>query len=220
MEKNNHLRKMKPLALLLIVSASCLFIISSCKNKKTETKKEMLACDITLAAADLQAQWVTPDYTKPGDPNEIDTVDIVVSYDPVSKQMQVTLKGMRKGNTEVKGSDIKLFDGTSCSKPAYTSIPEHNYFKLADLGVLDGQGKLTNFNYIRFVPQKYSRDGSVMNFALSVFTGGVSDPKDESLPCPPCLNCNPPCPEDCTPACTKEDSALVFKTDSLSQRTK
>jgi len=212
MAQTNYLRKIRALVSLLAVFTSCLFIISSCKGKKEE--KETLACDISFAAATMEKDWVTPKYTEPGNQNEIVTVDIVVLYDPDSKQMRVSLKGLRKDNTEVTGSDVKLFDGTSCTKPVYTSIPDHNYFKLADLGILDEQGKLKKFNYIKFEPQKYSRNESVMNFAISVFADGVSNPKDGSLPCPPCLNCIPPCPEDCSPPCTKEDSAIVFGTTS------
>src|SRR5687768_5559458 len=134
--KSYYLKSIRKLSLPLITMAAILFLFSSCKGKKKEKEGpvEGLACDIQFTARDIQDKWIDKKFTSPGDPNLIEIIDVVVSYDPLSKQMQVSLVGRKGDNTEVAGSEIGLFDGTACARPPYTSIPEHNYIKLSELG--------------------------------------------------------------------------------------
>ncbi|HMU46160.1 MAG TPA: hypothetical protein PKC72_07330 [Chitinophagaceae bacterium] len=169
----------------------------SCKNEDKKITETIAGSCAVLTSTDIQDSWVNPGYTKPGDSNRIDTIDILASYNPVSTEFTIYVQGVKQGSGKVSGSNIKIFQGTSCKPPALTSIPLHNYFSIANLDILEKDGKLKKFNYIVFTPKEYQKDNDIMAFDLSVVNNdGTSQLKGQSLPCPPCYNCKP-MPENC-----------------------
>lgn len=183
--------------LFLVVLSYLLIYAPSCKSEDKKTPQTVAGACAVLTSTDIQDSWVNPGYTRPGSANEIDTIDILASYDPVTTEFTIYVQGVKQGGDVVSGSDIKIFEGTSCKPPALTSIPLHNYFSIANLDILKNDGNLKNFNYIVFTPKEYQKEKNIMAFDLSVVSSdGTSQLKGESLPCPPCYNCKP-IPENC-----------------------
>lgn len=184
--------------LSFVAISSLLIYFSSCKNEDKKSPETFAGSCAVLTSTNLQDSWVNPGYTKPGDPSEVDTIDILASYDDISTEFKIYVLGLKKGGGgPLKGSEIKIFEGTSCQPPAIASFPRHNYFKIANLGILDNDGKLKKFKYVAFTPTLYPKDTNIMAFDLSVFyNDGTSESKGVSLPCPPCYNCKP-VPENC-----------------------
>jgi hypothetical protein len=182
-----------------------LVIISSCKSKKEYSLLDKDKCKIGLSSSDINQVWVIPGYTNPKDPNFIDSLDVITVYDPISNNYTVYVQGLKKDAVVVSESRIKLFEGTSCMLPKDISIAPHNYYKLWDLGIFEADGKLKKFKDVTFKPRRYSKDQEILSYEMGVEgqTGVTALAKDETLPCPPCPNCKPPC-EDF------ENSALMM----------
>ncbi len=183
----------------------------SCKNE--EKPKEIAGVCAVLLNDDIQKNWVDKDFTKPNSNNQITTLDVIAFYNSISSEFTIYIQGVTKNGDIVPGSEIKILEGTSCSPIRSASIPQHNYYKIADLDILEKDGKLKSFNYISFTPSLYASEKYLMNFELSVVLNDrTSSMKGGTLPCPPCINCEPSCATWCTPPCPNIDSTITDST--------
>ncbi len=202
--KNRIWMQLLPVAIAVV----SLLTISSCKEKK-EKKKALVTSPscMMLTKTDIN-QWVTNGYTdtSAANKNRIIWLRFITSWKGAGTEFDVKVEGLRDDkdrNSIVSGSETKLTSGSSCiiSLPAAIGLSS-NSCKLSDLNILEPNGTLkSNFDYLLLTPEANPTDPNYMSFKMTVFYTAGSTPEGGTLPCPPCINCKYPCPDDCPLPC-------------------
>ena len=198
-----------PLSIAVIIMMN----ISSCNQggKKGASGTECL----TLTKAQMD-NWF-PAYSNPSDPvaNKISVLEFFPAYDAGSKTYSVSVKGYNTSNAQL-GNALDFSTGSACVIPdPVPGIGKHYQLFLADLNILNADGALKDgIENIKLTPQTYS-DGQ-LKFEVTATQNGEIIALGFILPCPPCLNCRPPCPDDCTPAC---DSIISMDSGTITRDT-
>jgi len=178
-----------------VIVIAFLLSISSCTNK--DEKADFGTSCVTLSSQEIQDYWVDKGYTTPGATDLIEALEFTTIYDRFTGSLNVYVRGIKSDDNPVSGSDIDLYTSTSCTMPPDIAIGT-NFLDISQLDILNKEGKLRNFNYIRFTPQAFPENRSFMNFSVAVVSGTGTEEKGGTLPCPPCEYCRPPCPTDDT----------------------
>lgn len=171
--------------------------IASCvgKNDKKATTLGPPSC-MTLTHSAIQTNWVDKGFTDPQSANYIYYLQFYTSYMGPGTDFKVTVRGLKKDNTEISGSEIELSPGASClvAFPGDVAIGT-NSTELGKLNILEADGKLkAQFDLIKLTPQKDPGHTEFMNFTVEVKSkDGSTQESAVTLPCPPCYYCRPPC---------------------------
>ncbi len=178
--------------LFLIVS------LFSCVGKTDKQPAHTLgppSC-MKISSKDIQTYWVDKGFTAPGSADLIFYVQVYTGYMGPGSDFKVSVQGLRKDYTPVAGSAFELSADLAClvAFPADVAIGS-NSTELMGLNILEADGKLKPaFEKVTLTPQKDPKNPEFLNFSMAVYsTGGASAPSGETLPCPPCYYCRPPC---------------------------
>jgi hypothetical protein len=196
-----------PLAIIVFF----LLGISACngkKDKKNEKENLSPSC-MTLTRDQINKYWV-PTYTNPSNPekNLISILKFYSAYNHESGSFTVNVQAFNKFNTSL-GDPIDLSPGVACGVKLPSLVQgRSNDIDLSALNILKADGTLVdNFDQIILTPGFVEINGfDFLKYDLAIVIGGTSTPGPPPLPCPPCVNCKPACPEDCQPPCSPDDS--------------
>jgi hypothetical protein len=146
---------------------------------------------ITLTRDQIKMAWVDSGWTTPGDPDLIVWVKFLTSYSGSGSDFNVTAYGTEADTVTITNSDERMNQGASCPVTMPSGINYGpNFFKLSDLGILNTDGTLKSFDYIRLTPQ-VSSDSGYANFSVEVVTRSGAEAKGSTNPCPPPHLCPP-----------------------------
>jgi len=189
MQTNQFSSKKSIWLVLLVVSAFSFLAISSCKEEKPPKG----SC-ISLSKSKIEKAW--GDYIRQG---KIDYLSFITFYNPINHEINVSVQAFDSSYKPI-GPFVKLLSESDCADSLPKLRVGENIATLADLEILIDSVHLKDFAYLALTP--YSKEGNLAyktrvvdkNEKVLSATGGT-------LPCPPCINCRPPCPADCTPVC-------------------
>ena len=211
----NQLLKRSPGALLLVIAASFLILFSSCNNNKSD--KTLLAGSGCLTLTNTQLGDWFPAYSNPSDPvaNQISVLKFYPVISSGDTGYSVTVKAFNSANTQL-GNELTLNSGI-CELPVpLPGLGQRYEVWLSDLNILKQDGSLMdNLTELIFTPST-NTGANLIQFSVSAKIDGVSMARGDVLPCPPCVNCRPPCPSDCIPACdsTGMQDTMMMKLDT------
>jgi hypothetical protein len=204
-------------ALAMIIT---LAVLSSCKDQKS-SKSSFTGRPTCMKLTKAQLQdWVRDEYTKPGDPDYIQTLIFYTSDAGPGTDLQVNVRGLKTNDMEVPGSRLDLDstnDNCTPNLPDYISIGS-NSIPRSELGIFDATGKLEkNFSYLQLKPTVFTDPTTKTQYLIYDVTVVNSDGSTRplakgTLPCPPCPYCVPKCPVGCTPPCPEPADSTVDKT--------
>lgn len=205
------------------IALTCFILLTflpSCKEQaKTKVDFTGKPTCMKLTKAQLQ-DWVTNNFTKPGDVNYIKTLVIYTSYPGSGSVFAANARGLRTDEREVKNSRIDLDPIKNNCSP---NLPEHfnvgimNTLDKDQLAIFDASGNFVNgFDYLQFTPKIYvdaeTKISTLFYDVVVVNTDGTTRPVGKgTLPCPPCPYCVPKCPDWCTPACVTPTDTTIEK---------
>ena len=201
----SYSRWLLPLLAMIIAIA----IIPSCKNddKKKDPSIAAPEADVTcftLTKKQIQDEWVTPGYTSNSDPKKnINYIQFFTSVVPRTNNFDINIQAYDTSGNAL-GNLIKLGTGQGCPVNLPTVLIGRNFIDFNKLNILKNPTTIADyFQRIVFTPAIYQRDGfDLLQFKATAFYENTTMGLDGALPCPPCINCRPPCPDYCTPACT------------------
>jgi hypothetical protein len=187
---------------LLLVALGALFIIvgNSCADKdKKQIEAEMPVAKISgmdVTCVELPRTAIVTEWANPGLLSKISYVDFFTSYDWLTGSFSVKAQAYDAGNNRV-GNPISLSPGSNCSSKLPSLGIGENIINMSDLGIVDLQGQLINFEKIllnprKFVPIDPSIFGDYLQYEVNVITSQGPGPDKVTLPCPPCQYCKPP----------------------------
>lgn len=178
---------------LLIIS---LLLISSCKSKEKQADLTMECRKITKS--EIQRNWVDKGWTKDGDPNKI--VQIWLSVNKISRQIQIDAIPMKSWDTFIPGGKFKLGRDHTCEVTLGDSVEYvDNWIDFSKLNIIKNPatGELVEFDYIQFMPKVDSMKNvfySVKVIPLNWDGSSKLIADFDSYPCPP--HCPKPPPEE------------------------
>jgi hypothetical protein len=206
MKSNKHLIHRS----LAYVFCAALISLGSCKEKSKSgdtamgaSMEEFRMNCVTLTRAQVQA-WVDSGWTKPAEPGKIRAI-LFQFYTPAGENAATNMSltaypGNTWANVKVSGRTNLTID-TTCTALKLTgkTILANNVANLNTLNILNADGTLKDFDFIRFRPVKV--DGEYVSFAMEVVkvvgTQETSLSKDDTYPCPPhCPPTDPEMPEE------------------------
>ena len=182
-------KKSIELSLSVVIAVALLLNISSCKGKKADFGPSCIILENTT----INNAWVTPGYTSPGSSNIIDYLKFITAYNPITGDFKVSVQAFKGDNSKIGGL-VKLNTGVGCPVTLPPVSVGENIIDLSTLDILETNGTLKNFDYIKLTPKVYVYEHeNYLTFAIEVVTGGVGAERPSPLPCPPCDYCKPPC---------------------------
>ncbi len=202
MKKKIASRKSSLLArLLLFIALPSLISISSCKDGEPangDGNKVFTVNCVTLSRQQVQT-WVANGWTRPDSATRIKQLLLqFYSSNPAMLNSNMDLlvyPAINSSNIYTKGEQVMAID-TACKGLKITGpvIFGNNMANFDSLKIVNPDGTLKKFDFIRFVPRLYSKDTRYICFSIEVVIDGRVDEVfgDGSLPCPPYC-----CPPDC-----------------------
>lgn len=201
-----------------------LSVLSSCKDQK-KFKADFTGRPTCMKLTKAQLQdWVSNDYTKPGDTDYIETMIFYTGFAGPGSEFQLNVRGLKTDDQEVPDSRLDLDstnDNCTPNLPDYISIGS-NSLKRSDLGIFDASGKIAkNFSYLQLKPNVFTDPSTKTQYLVYDVTVVNSDGSTRplakgTLPCPPCPYCVPKCPVGCTPPCPElKDSTVKKSTEKI-----
>ncbi|MEQ1675406.1 MAG: hypothetical protein ABL876_01820 [Chitinophagaceae bacterium] len=192
-EKNISSNLLSKLLLVIVVSSVVFF--NACKDGGTPSgggapRVFKLNC-VTLSRAQVQA-WVDSGWTNPNNPDRI-TKLLFQFYSQngtmANSNMQlVVYPGKTLDDVHITGKALLSIDTTCASYSlSGTAIFSNNEFSLEKLGILNPDGTLNDFDYIRFTPEQYPKNPDYLNYKIEVVRKGTPTEVegDGTWPCPP-----------------------------------
>jgi hypothetical protein len=178
---------------LLAIGAAFLFVLNSCINDDPKVTSTGPTC-VTLTAKQINDIWVTPGYTKPGSTNQITWLQIYTSYAGSGTNFEANVHGMKADNTETPDSKIDMAAGTSCTVSLPNLAYSSNIIDVSKLDIFEADGTVKKgLSYVKFTPRVFSSDKTFLSYNAEVVYSSGAQAKGETLPCPPCIYCRPPC---------------------------
>ncbi len=181
------------MGLLWVIPVFLLFLVS-CDNGQphgggSPTKDFKMNC-VTISRAQVQS-WVDSGWTRPGD-GAIKTMLLQfysADVTAVNSNLQliaypsVTVTDVKKGGEQILAID------TTCKAVSFTGkkVLANNEANILKMGILNSDGSLKDFDYIRFTPQTFKDNSEYINFKVEVVTKGLptSVEDGDTKPCPP-----------------------------------
>jgi hypothetical protein len=152
---------------------------------------------VILSRAQVQS-WVDSGWTKPGSGaiKEILFQFYSANAAASSSNMQlIAYPGETNTNVKITGEQLLAID-TSCESKAFTGkvILANNEVQIDSLKILNPDGTLNDFDYIRFIPTQFSMNPEYVSFKIEKVVKGAVEAKESSgtNPCPPFC-----CPPNC-----------------------
>lgn len=189
---------------LLLLTIFVALSFASCKDEKKPKPTDIVAGEQTgfnmncviMTRSQVQG-WVDSGWTKPEDPNRIRGI-LFQFYSPDAANADSNMEllaypGRTYNDVRIEGR-INLSVDRNCVPLQLTgkTIFANNVVNLSSLNIFDKEGKLKEFDFIRFRPEK--TDGDYISFNIEVVK--VVNEKETTLsesdtyPCPP--HCPPP----------------------------
>jgi hypothetical protein len=192
----------------LVILVACL---PACKEKKKGGDPAIAepAVDVTcftLTKKQIQDEWITPGYTSNSDPKKnINYIQFFTSVVPRTNNFDINIQAYDTTGAPL-GNLIKLGTGQGCPINLPTVLIGRNFLDFKRLNILKDPTTIADyFQRIVFTPAIFQKDGfDLLQFKTTAFYENTTMGLEGALPCPPCINCRPPCPDYCTPACTPE----------------
>lgn len=193
-KKVNSARNSFIARLSFFVLLSVVFVFTACKDGDEHTggdgdKEFKLNCVILTKA---QAQvWVDSGWTKDSTTSikKLLLQPYSSNTDQINSNMTlVAYPGQTIDNVKVGGKTILAAD-TSC-KGLVVSGPivfSDNTVSLLRLNIFKPDGTLQDFDFVRFIPEKFARNPEYISYKFEVVRGGKPDEGtgDGTNPCPP-----------------------------------
>lgn len=156
----------------------------------TESKDYTMNC-LMLTRAQIQT-WVDSGWTRSGVIKQI----IFQFYSPdagnMNSNMQLIAYPAESASIVKKGGEQLLATDTTCQAVTFTGnvILANNEVSIDKLGILNPDGTLSDFDYIRLVPEPFGKDSQYISFKAEKVKNGAVQPMqgDEGVdtrPCPP-----------------------------------
>ena len=208
-----HLFSKKSIWLLLfcVIAAFTMVNISSCNGNGPKG-----TC-LSLSKSKIKKSW-NPEYKNRNDSNRPKYLKFFTTYDPIKRTFRVSAMAYKGplGKYQPIGSYIKLSNGNSCPTDLPTVAVGENTIDIDDLYILDSNGKLRDFAYISLKPYADTTTG-FLRYKIDVVDKNrvtiLELEPPSTNPCPPCINCIPPCPTNCKPICeVKYEDSLKTNT--------
>jgi hypothetical protein len=162
--------------------------ISSCNDNK----KEDVAAGVCLTLTKAQLDSWFPTYSEPTSlpANQIMYVKFYPVWNANTNSYDVTARGLNQSGNQL-GSDLMLNSKADCG----TQLQIRSYeYSMVELNLLNSSGDLLNgFEELILNPTTWVTDPAVLQLNVSVKINGATLSRGEILPCPPCVNCRPPC---------------------------
>jgi hypothetical protein len=197
-KKPLYSRKFTVKALSFLIVFYSLFILASCGNNdkkaepvkgvmQTQTVSSQMNC-VILTKAQVQT-WVDSGWTNPVNPNKITklllqfyTADASLEN---SNMQLIAYPGQSITTVQINGKQTLGIDTTCVPKTLTGSVIfGNNEVSLASLKILKSDGTLTDFDYIRFVPQQSYPP--YVNFKVEIVKlGAEMQDGGGTWPCPP-----------------------------------
>lgn len=191
----------KSVWLLSVTTCICLVIVfSSCQN---EEKKPVLpalpvakASDMDLSCVQLPRAKVKSEWADPGYLPSVSYLDFFTDYNWLTGKYEVAVVAYDAANNRL-GGPVTLNKGNNCD----ISLPPlgvgENIINMADLDIVDQNGKLKDFDNIQLTPRKYipmgpGPSGEYLQYGVVVVSSSGPGVSRFTLPCPPCQYCKPP----------------------------
>lgn len=186
-------RRLLP-AFLIVILVAAITLFYACGSPKenghdSENKEFTLNC-VILTKAQLQT-WVDSGWTRAGS-------EILLQFYSPDVSMSHNNTGLvaypGESSTSVKkgGKQVLAVD-TTCTglKVTGAAILSNIQVMVDKLSILGADGKLGDFDYIRFKPVRFSGDNDYISFTAEKVTGGKAEQMGgQQPPCPPW--CCPP----------------------------
>ncbi|MBL7730527.1 MAG: hypothetical protein JNM88_05065 [Chitinophagaceae bacterium] len=193
MKENTPVSMKRLLAkLFLFFAVALLLTTSSCNNDDSGGGDAEIKVNCVKLTKDQVQKWVSAGWTNPADSNRIKDIVLQFYFDgnmgEDAKLKLVGYPGQSADQVIVAGKTVLDAD-TSCQATVISgeTIFSDNMISLKALDILDEQGQLKDFDYIRFTPERYPADRTYINYKVEVVIKGV--PKavegDGTWPCPP-----------------------------------
>lgn len=200
--------------MLVLTTLSLTFLFTACNNgekKKTEPTTLSQAAPsgaaefqmncVMLSRAQVQA-WVDSGWTKPGSSDEIKNIMLqFFSPDVAKSNSNMSLIGypaLAPDNVK-QGGKVELQVDNTCTVQSFSGpvIFGNNEVLISNLDILNPDGTLKDFEFIRFTPQQTTKFGQYMTFKVETVNKGtakLSGGDGGTFPCPP-MCCPPSCPD-------------------------
>ncbi len=180
---------MRQLFTLFLISVFALFV-NSCNNK--EEKQDYLDTDCMILTYAKVKDWADAGTLGTADSLKFFTSDMGPGFDT-----DVVAYLSSKGST-YSNSGTELARGVDCEQrlPSGTRI-ELTQIKLSELGILEANGDLKRFNFIRLTPgSKMIEGGMYLAYEVSVKNSAGEAKVGWADPCPPLCPKDPIIPVD------------------------
>jgi len=200
----------------LIIFNLLLISFYSCKDKKDNGSENNLSAScIILTNSKLSKNWI-PRYTKPTNPDD-EKIKVIKLFSVENGKggYDVTARAYNAKDNQI-GKEIKLTEGIACEFDLPPLVKgKSNDLDLNDLKIINEDGSLIeNFEKIILTPMVYKYgEFQFLQYQVQIEIGDRINEGRSSLPCPPCINCKPPCPDNCTPQCEPVDSVKKINGD-------
>lgn len=200
-----YLLSLAILGMLSLLTFSCKDEVRNFNNIKPDDSEP--TC-MTLTKDQIEDNWV-PTYTDPANPAEtkITVLRFYAYFNPETNGYSISVQALNNAGKPL-GKLIDLNRGKGCDQNLPPLITSKNYdVELSSLQMLKDDGTLIDF-FTKLIVTPASTDIGGLNFLkldMTVATEDGTTSRGSGLPCPPCPNCKPPCPDWCVPVCPPTD---------------
>jgi hypothetical protein len=203
MQQNQRQSKRAFWIILILLSVFSVFSISSCEKKPPK------GLCISLSKSKIDKAWSS--YIKNG---EIDYLTFITFYNSITHEMIVSVQAFKKNHNPI-GPSVKLYTEEGCADLLPKVAVGENTASLKELDILSENGKeFKDFGYLVLTPYSYEGYLAFKTRVVDKNNKALSITLESTLPCPPCINCRPPCPTLCSPPCTPEQLDSIQRLDT------
>ncbi len=196
--------------LIMPIVAVAMVVLFSCNETKKgkDAKLTTTTPCFSLTKEQIKTAWIDPGHT--GNLNPKDNIKFIqfMSTQNPDNSIDVSVQGLKEDGTPI-GDPIRLEKEAGC-RPDFPKVTvKKNFAELSVWKILKDPTTFSDkFVKVGFMPDIFTAEGGeqVLQFKVTSYSTDTEDDFPSLLPCPPCINCRPPCPANCTPACTTKDS--------------
>ncbi|HUR66921.1 MAG TPA: hypothetical protein VMZ03_11295 [Chitinophagaceae bacterium] len=215
MLKNNSLLS----SLFLFIIAST--IVSSCNTDESgKTEFDFVAANLRKSPQPFKLKKGQINWNSTQG-KQINYLNFYTTYNRPTGAVEVDVQAYDVAHVAV-GKTMRLKKRNNDAVDFQSSLGiDQNIIPLADLHIVDANGKLTDFDSLQLTPDTYihPNNDKYLRFQVRVYKGGIETKEAfYTLPCPPCRNCRP-IPDDCPVYGEVSDTdSNAVKKDSLNRQ--
>lgn len=172
-----------------------ILFISACGGNGAGGENKAIELNCVKITHEQLERWVKQGWTNPDSPSHVTQILLQPFYDGTTSEMPalklVAYPGTSPDQVKVDGQAFLTEDTTCKSEPlSGETILSDNVISFQKLGILNEDGSLKNFDYIRFTPERYPKDGKYINYKVEIVTDGKPQAVEGggTWPCPPYCN--------------------------------